>query len=247
MKKFGRKKFLALGIVLAFSICGAVGHLPPKMSPISTFAPVRFPERQLILDAGHGGEDGGAVSVTGVPESNINLAVILRLDQFLGFYGTAPILLRDSDISIYDPGCETLRQKKVSDLHNRVAIIEGTENAFVISVHQNTFSNSAYHGAQVFFRTGAESKALAELTQIVLRQGVDPENGRTPTQIPDSVYLMKHITCPAILVECGFLSNPVEEKKLRSESYQAQLALCLASAWLQSEEIQSGNGVGPVI
>ncbi len=247
MKKFGRKKFLALGIVLAFSICGAVGHLRPKMSPISTFAPVRFPERQLILDAGHGGEDGGAVSVTGVPESNINLAVILRLDQFLGFYGTAPILLRDSDISIYDPGCETLRQKKVSDLHNRVAIIEGTENAFVISVHQNTFSNSAYHGAQVFFRTGAESKALAELTQIVLRQGVDPENGRTPTQIPDSVYLMKHITCPAILVECGFLSNPVEEKKLRSESYQAQLALCLASAWLQSEEIQSGNGVGPVI
>lgn len=247
MKKAGRKKFLVIGTVVALSVAGAAGLSCLKQPSAPSFAPARFSERQLILDAGHGGEDGGAVSLTGVPESNINLAVVLRLDQLLGFYGISPVLLRDSDVSIYDPGCETLRQKKVSDLRNRAAIIEGTENAVVISIHQNTFTNPAYHGAQVFFRAGEESKALAEMVQSALREGIDPGNKRTPTKIPDSVYLMKHITCPAILVECGFLSNPTEEGKLRSGNYQTQLALCIASAWLRSGEIGTGNGTTPVI
>lgn len=247
MKKTGWKKILAIGMAIAMTVTGAARllHLQKPSAPV--FAPVRLPECQLILDAGHGGEDGGAISLTGVSESNINLAVVLRLDQILGFYGISPILLRDSDVSIYDPGCETLRQKKVSDLHNRVSIIEGTKNAVVISVHQNTFTNSAYHGAQVFFRAGEESKALAKLVQSALREGVDPGNKRTPTKIPDSVYLMKHITCPAVLVECGFLSNPAEEERLRSGSYQTQLALCITSAWLRSGEIRAGNGTEDMI
>ena len=247
MKKAGKKKILALAVAAALALTGVRGALRADRPVTPAFAQVRMPKEQLILDAGHGGEDGGAVSLTGVPESNINLAVVLRLDQLLGFYGVAPVLIRDSDISIYDPGCETLRQKKVSDLHNRVSIIEGTENAVVISVHQNTFTNSAYHGAQVFFREGENSKALAKLMQDALREGIDPGNKRTPTKIPDSVYLMKHITCPAVLVECGFLSNPAEEEKLRGGSYQTQLALCIASAWLRSGEICTGNGTEDVV
>lgn len=246
MKKAGWKKILAIGLAGVIVGTGILGSLHQKKTT-AVFAPVRLPGQQLILDAGHGGEDGGAVSLTGVAESNINLAVVLRLDQLLGFYGIAPILIRDSDVSIYDPGCETLRQKKVSDLQNRVALIEAAEDPVVISIHQNTFSNSAYHGAQVFFRAGEESEALAELVQSALREGVDPENKRTPTKIPDSVYLMKHITCPAVLVECGFLSNSAEEKKLRSGEYQTQLAICITSAWLRSDEISTGNGTEPVI
>lgn len=203
-------------------------------------------ERQLILDAGHGGEDGGAVSVSGVPESNINLAVVLRIDQLLGFCGVSPILIRDKDISVYDAGCNTLREKKVSDLHNRVSLIEGTENALVVSVHQNTFSNAAYHGAQVFYREGEESLALAEAIQNALREGLDPDNGREPTRIPSSVYLMAHITCPAVLVECGFLSNPEEEAKLMTEEYQIQLAVCMTSALLESKQ-NTGLSDKPVI
>ncbi len=247
MRKKSWKKScgLILAGVLAFTAV-TVNFVAGKGEE-AAFSPVRFPGYQLILDAGHGGEDGGAVSLTGVPESNINLAVVLKLDQLLGFFGQAPILLRDSDISIYDPGCETLRQKKVSDLHNRVAAIEGTENAVVISIHQNTFPNSAYHGAQVFFRAGEESKALAMLVQNALREGLDRENKRTPAQIPDSVYLMKHITCPAVLVECGFLSNPTEEARLRESGYQIKLALCIAAAWLQGGEIQGGNGAEAVL
>ena len=247
MKKAGSKKIFAFGLACVLAVSGLAGLLRHQRPATPVLAQVRLPERQLVLDAGHGGEDGGAVSLTGVSESNINLAVVLRLDQLLGFYGVPSILLRDRDISIYDSGCETLRQKKVSDLHNRVAAIENTENAVLISIHQNIFSNSAYHGAQAFFRAGEESKALAELIQSALREGVDPENKRTPTKIPDSVYLMKHITCPAVLVECGFLSNPAEEKKLRSADYQTQLALCIVSAWLRSGEIGAGNGTGPVV
>lgn len=248
MKKMGWKKFsalgLAAGLILSFVV---VGTLWEEKRSVPTFTPVRIPEYQLILDAGHGGEDGGAVSLTGVAESTINLAVVLRLDQLLGFYGVAPVLIRDRDVSIYDAGCETLRQKKVSDLHNRVSLIEGTENPAVISIHQNTFSNPAYHGAQVFFRAGEESEALAHLVQGALREGIDPGNKRTPTKIPDSVYLMKHITCPAVLVECGFLSNPEEETLLREGGYQTKLALCVAAAWLRSGEISTGNGTEPVI
>ena len=244
MKKWDRKIILAgtLALLLTTSLIAGLFQ-PRKAAPV--FAPVRFPECQLILDAGHGGEDGGAVSITGVPESGINLAVVRKMDQLLGFYGIAPKLLRETDISLHDASAETLRQKKVSDLKNRVAAIEAVENGVLISIHQNTFPNAAYHGAQVFYREGEESKALAQLVQTALREGVDHENKRTPTKIPDSVYLMKHITRPAVLVECGFLSHPAEEEKLRSGGYQTQLALCVTSAWLKSGENREIGGSQP--
>ena len=176
-----------------------------------------------------------------MPESVINLAVVQKLDQLLGFYGVAPVLLRDSDVSLHDPSASTLREKKVSDLHNRVAAIEATENATLISIHQNTFPDPAYHGAQVFFRPGEDSRALALLVQDSLR-ALDPANKRIPAKIPDTVYLMKHITCPAVLVECGFLSNAGEEERLRSGGYQTKLALCVAGAWLRSGEIPPAAG-----
>lgn len=246
MKKRSLKKVLALAVTAALVIAGAAAIWPHRQAK-SAFAPVRLSEKQLVLDAGHGGEDGGAVSLTGVPESGVNLSITLKLDQLLGFYGVCPILLRETDISLHDPEADTLRKKKVSDLRNRVAAIESVENAVLLSIHQNTFSNAAYHGAQTFYRAGEESKALAQLMQDTLREGADPENRRTPTKIPDSIYLMKHITCPAVLVECGFLSNPAEEARLRNDGYQTRLAACMASALLRSGEIQGGKASENVI
>ena len=240
MKKNSVKKFSATVTAMALVAAGAFSLRQCKEVK-DAFVPIRLREKQVILDAGHGGEDGGAVSLTGVPESGINLAITLKVDQLLGFYGLSPILLRETDVSLHDPEADTLRKKKVSDLHNRVAAIEATENALLLSIHQNTFSNSSYHGAQTFFRAGDESKALATLLQDTLREGADPANRRTPAKIPDSIYLMKHITCPAVLVECGFLSNPTEEAKLRDSAYQTQLAICMTSALLRNEEIQGGK------
>lgn len=187
----------------------------------------------LVLDAGHGGEDGGAVSLTGLPESGINLAIVLKLDQLLGFCGQAPVVLRTEDVSLHDESAGTLREKKVSDLHNRAAAVEAVEHAVLLSIHQNTFTDKKYHGAQVFFAPTSGSQEFAVYTQEVLRAGLDEENTRQAKPIPGTVYLMSHITCPAILVECGFLSNPEEEALLRSEGYQLQLAAVLAGAWLQ--------------
>lgn len=237
MKNMGRKKIVAACLAATLLIGGMTVGKEMSRPAVPTFAPVRTSDYQLILDAGHGGEDGGAISITGAVESEINLAVVLKLDQLLGFYGLSPILLRDSDISLHDPEAGTLHEKKVSDIHNRVATIEATPGAVVLSIHQNTFPNGAYHGAQVFYRPGGQSEALAKIVQDTLREGLDPSNKRSPAKIADTVYLMNHITCPAVLIECGFLSNAAEEAKLRSGGYQTQLALCIASAWLRSAEI----------
>lgn len=240
MKKRSWKKVLALAAAAALVIAGAAAIWPHRQVK-SAFAPVRLGEKQLILDAGHGGEDGGAVSLTGVPESGVNLSITLKLDQLLGFYGVCPILLRETDISLHDPEADTLRKKKVSDLRNRVAAIESVENAVLLSIHQNTFSNAAYHGAQTFYRAGEESKALAQLMQETLRDGADPENRRTPTKIPDSIYLMKHITCPAVLVECGFLSNGPETERLQDPAYQLRLAAAIAAGYLSAGMVEGAE------
>lgn len=201
-----------------------------SVSPIS---------RTLVIDAGHGGEDGGAVSVTGVPESQINLAIACKLEDILALYGVAPQMLRREDISLHDSDASTLREKKVSDLHNRVSLIEGAENPLLISIHQNSYPEARYHGSQVFYAPTKGSKEAAEHIQQALAAGLDPQNTRAAKQIPDSVYLMNHITCPAVLIECGFLTNPEEEALLRQDSYQRKIAAVLASAVLSWPDMKN--------
>lgn len=211
--------------------------LPFGRSEKPVFQPARMPDTVLVIDAGHGGEDGGAVGVNGTVESQINLAVALRLRALMDLYGARSVLLREEDISLHDADCETLREKKVSDLHNRVSSIESTPNAVLLSIHQNTFQTPKYHGAQVFFRSDEESISFAQTTQNALKTALDSQNERVPALIPETVYLMNHITCPAILVECGFLSNPAEEQLLNTTEYQTKLALTLASAYFTYQQM----------
>ena len=237
MKKWYHQMVVCL-LLLALAL-GMVSGLRSNLEESkAVFSTARSAGEQLILDAGHGGEDGGAVSLSGVPESGINLSIVLKLDQILGLYGVSPVLLRCDDRSLHDDSAQTLREKKVSDLHNRVAIIEAIDQATLFSIHQNTYENSKYHGAQVFYSNGDLSLPLARLTQELLRQGLDPQNDRKPAQIPDSVYLMKHISCRALLIECGFLSNPEEDVALQSKSYQEKIAISLATAWLRRDEAE---------
>ncbi len=226
------------GILLAGALLGTVvlliltlGRLDRLMEPAMEPAAVRR-TALLVLDAGHGGEDGGAVSLTGVPESQINLAIVLKLRDVLGLYGVDPILLREEDVSLHDEDAETLREKKSSDLKNRVAAIEKAEGGALISIHQNTYPSGRYHGAHVFYAPTEGSQALAEHVQSSIRTALQPGNERAVKQIPSTVYIMNHITCPAILIECGFLTNPEEEALLRDEDYQRRLAAVIAAAWL---------------
>ena len=186
----------------------------------------------LILDAGHGGEDGGASSAAGDKESDINLDIVLKLESLMAFLGVDTVLTRSEDISIYDAGSETLREKKASDLKNRVELINNTPGAMLISVHQNTFTDPRYKGAQVFFGSGEISAQWGEYTQQAFQSFLSPNNTRKAAVVPEHVYLFKNIDCPSILVECGFLSNGEEAALLLTDNYQCKIAVTLAWAYL---------------
>ena len=200
-------------------------------------SPVSNSDVRLVIDAGHGGEDGGAVSLSGAKESLINLAIAYRLDQIMGFYGVPTVMLRTADISLHDNTADTLREKKTSDLHNRADTTNSFSCATLISIHQNSFPNPKYSGAHVFYAPTKGSQAFAEMTQETLRISLNPQNQRTAAQIPSSVYLMNNIKCPAILVECGFLSNREEDQLLQTPEYQLMLATAISGAYFQYQEI----------
>jgi len=229
------------GLALAAAICFTILMLTESLrllerQTLPAVVPVVTGQaRTLILDAGHGGEDGGAVAPNGTPESQINLAIVLKMDELLGFYGVSPMLLRDADRSLHDESAETLREKKVSDLKNRVAALEAEPGATLVSIHQNTYQNSKYRGTQVFYAPTDGSEALAAHIQKAIQASLQPENTREHKRIPESVYLMNHVQNRAVLVECGFLTNPEEEALLAQEKYQRKLAVALSSALLTAD------------
>lgn len=193
---------------------------------ISENAPITQ-RKCVIIDAGHGGEDGGATSCTGVLESTINLEIALRLDDLMHFLGIDTIMIRKTDESIYTEG-NSIAAKKVSDLKQRVKIVNETENAILISIHQNHFSDSRYSGGQVFYSATPGSEQLANKLQTAIVQTLNPGSNRQAKKA-DGVYLMQNIRSTGILIECGFLSNQQEEAKLRSESYQKNVCCVIAS------------------
>ena len=186
----------------------------------------------LVIDAGHGGEDGGAVSSSGVRESALNLAVALRVRDLAALVGLDTVMVRETDVSVADGG-RTVSERKRSDLAARVRLVQSTPGAVLLSIHQNHFAEEKYDGAQVFFASGSEE--LARKTQENLRLCLDPSNRRQAKK-SSQVYLMEHITCPALLVECGFLSNAAETEKLKEPDYQKKLAAAMLCA------IAAGNG-----
>lgn len=184
-------------------------------------------EHCIIVDPGHGGEDGGATSCTGIVESTYNLAISLRLNDLLHLLGYDTKIIRTTDISIYTKA-ETIAQKKISDLKERVRIVNETENALLLSIHQNNFSDNRYSGAQVFYAGTEGSEQLAKQLQAAFVSTLNPGSSRKSKK-SDGVYLMEHIGCTGVLIECGFLSNPQEEAKLRSADYQQKLCCVIAA------------------
>ncbi|MGI6497680.1 MAG: N-acetylmuramoyl-L-alanine amidase [Oscillospiraceae bacterium] len=224
------KPLLFLGILFCVLIV-AYWDLYRPFSVV-TFSSVRMGGVAVIIDAGHGGEDGGAVSPSGTVESGINLSIACKLDDLLHFYGVPTVMVRREDISLHDTSADTIREKKRSDLKRRVQLVNETENGVLISIHQNIYSSSKLAGAQVFYADEASSLEWAVQTQECLRQTLNPKNKRQAAKIPDSIYLMKHCTRPAILIECGFLSNAKEESQLLQDTYQTKIAAALAASTL---------------
>ncbi|MBO5432513.1 MAG: N-acetylmuramoyl-L-alanine amidase [Clostridia bacterium] len=184
----------------------------------------------IIIDAGHGGFDGGASTDDGYPEKHINLNISIYLSDYLTALGYETLLTRTTDESLEDSGLSTIRKRKTSDLHNRMKIMEETENAIFISIHQNHYSQEKYRGMQVFYSPSFsdESSALAEYIQSCTVNTLQPDNTRKIKECTSSVFLIYKAVKPAVLVECGFLSNKEEAELLQTEKYQKNIALCIA-------------------
>ena len=225
----------AFTLLLVLSAVAISFVLPPKS--VQTSGGTAAGKTVWVIDAGHGGEDGGAVGTDGSRESDINLAIARRLEGLLALLGEETCMTRTEDVSIHSEGAATLREKKRSDLKNRVALVNSTQGAVLVSIHQNSLpSSKRTHGAQVFFRKEEESAALANAVQRALNETVNLENEKVEKAIDPSIYLMKNVIAPAILIECGFLSNENETALLKSTDYQQKLAVVIASGILQSSK-----------
>ena len=225
----------AFTLLLVLSAVAISFVLPPKS--VQTSGGTAAGKTVWVIDAGHGGEDGGAVSTDGSRESDINLAIARRLEGLLALLGEETCMTRTEDVSIHSEDAATLREKKRSDLKNRVALVNSTQGAILVSIHQNSLPSSKQtHGAQVFFRKEEGSAALANAVQRALNETVNLENEKAEKAIDPSIYLMKSVTAPAILIECGFLSNENETALLKSADYQQKLAVVIASGILQSSK-----------
>ena len=227
MKRFKNFRLLLPSYILV--VCAFVISVVLASRSVTTMvenAPLHN-RKCVIIDAGHGGVDGGATSCTGILESHFNLEISTRVNDLLHLLGVETKMIRTDDISVYTEG-ESIAAKKMSDLKERVRIVNETQCGTLVSFHMNHFSDSQYHGAQVFYANTEGSKQLASTMQIALKQHLDTENNRNIKKC-EGVYLMQHIQRPGILIECGFISNPEEEAKLRDPTYQKMLASVISA------------------
>lgn len=196
----------------------------------------------VIVDAGHGGADGGAVALDGSAEKVINLQISQKLASLLRLYGFNVIMTREDDDSIHDESAETLRQKKVSDIHNREKIINENPDAIFISIHQNKFDDSSVHGTQVFYsKNNPLSLVLAQNIQNTVAQNLQKDNYRKIKQSGTEIYLLYHSQIPSVMVECGFVSNYEDLQNLKNEEYQKKIAQSIADGIIKYYKEQDEN------
>ncbi|HSH36374.1 N-acetylmuramoyl-L-alanine amidase CwlD [Schnuerera sp.] len=192
-----------------------------KTSPVSN---ILITNKIIGIDPGHGGVDPGAVGISGVKEDEINLKIGIKLKKLIESNGGRVIMTRESKDGLYTKKSKTLKEMKTEDLHNRKKIIDNGRCDIFVTIHLNSFQQSKYHGAQTFYRKDdKESKLFATYIQDELRDVLDKNNHRL-SQGRDDVFLINELDIPAVLIECGFLSNPREEKLLNTEEYQEKIA-----------------------
>ncbi len=209
-------------------LMNAVVRCFPALSAAPVLAPVR---PVLVIDAGHGGADGGAVAADGTEEAALNLAVALRLEALCALLGVETAMTRRTAALDYPAGAASIREKKVADQKARVELVNALPGAVLLSIHQNFYPGPRPAGAQVLSGAGEGSEAMAAAVETAL--SALPEAGlRASAPVPEDVYLFKNVRCPAVLAECGFLSNPEDLARLKDAGYQKQLALCFAAAYV---------------
>lgn len=223
-----------IGFFALFVCCGVLfSSLFYALEPGQTrLAAANAPQNApvIILDAGHGGEDGGATGTNGVLEKDLNLSLCAVLADLLRGAGYTVIQTRTEDKLLYDEGTKK-GHKKQGDLENRVKFTEKYPDSILVSIHMNTFPLQSCEGVQVWYSQNDERSAvLAKQIQDGVKAHLQPNNNRRIKAATSSIYLLRHAKAPAVLVECGFLSTPSECERLCDHVYQQKLALVLFDA-----------------
>ena len=190
-------------------------------------------EITIVLDAGHGGEDGGCEG-NGLVEKDLNLDIVMRLSALLKEQGIQVVLTRETDVLLYDVNSDYKGQKKAQDVRKRLEIAKSQENPILVSIHMNYFAQTQYSGLQVWYsKNDTRSEILANLIQSNVKNELQPSNKRVTKQATSSIFLLHNASFPAILIECGFLSNPQEAAKLSNEEYRQELSRAIFRAIME--------------
>ncbi len=230
-----------IGCFVLLAVCARITEhaLPTSANPSEK--PV------IVLDAGHGGLDSGAVGVTGVLEKDVNLSVVLALREMLTMSGFEVVLTRDSDISIYDPGVEGIRNQKLNDMDNRLKIIQSYPDSIFLCIHQNNFTDPQYFGGQMFYNNNnPKNLALARIMQNKFAE-LQPGNDREIKLTGNELFLLKSNPNPSLMIECGFLSNPDEEAKLSTWEYRQQVAFTIYGGLMEFLDADKSTETGSLI
>lgn len=226
-----------------FSFLFVLSILVSVNTTVQTTSSVKFtqyPTKTIVIDAGHGGFDGGAVGYDGVIEKGINLDIALTLRDLFLVNGFEVVMTRTQDVGLYTEQAKTIKEKKTQDMKTRLDMIRANPNAIFISVHQNKFDQPSSSGAQIFYsKNNEKSELLASMIQRQMRENLQPENTRQHKKSGKELYLLDQSDMPAVMVECGFLSNPEESQKLQDPIYQKQIAFVIFSSVM--EFLKSGN------
>ena len=201
-----------------------------NLQKIGTFSDKN--EYTLVIDPGHGGVDGGAIAESGAKESDINLNISLKMQVLSAFLGQECVMTRQTDTD----NSEGEKYSEHDNLVKRAELCNETPNAVLISVHQNNYPSPLVKGAEVMYSLNDSSRRLGLITQDNLVTYLDTENRRVAHPAPESLLLTNSVSCPAILVECGFMSNPDEAQKLSTDEYETKLAVVLISSYVQFAE-----------
>ena len=197
----------------------------------------------IIIDAGHGGEDGGATGYDGTNEKDINLEISIKLNEILSSLGFQTRMVRETDISIHDKNADTIRKRKVSDIKNRFNIMNEFDKCIYISIHQNKYENSNIWGAQTFYSpNNEESESLAFYIQESIKNYIEPTNKRKIKKAGSNLYILFNSKKPTVLVECGFVSNPNELLKLKDKDFQNKIAMAITNGIINYFITEEVNG-----
>ena len=233
LKKY---RYIILSVLIAAALYAIINQLGSKQVLTASTAHSSANNVVFILDPGHGGEDGGAVSPDGLVESGVNLDIALRLRELCGFFGLESVMTREEESIAYPAELSRTSERKRWDTRRRTEFINSVQNGVLLSIHQNNFPNGRANGPQAFYAGAPESREFAELIHNSMIKALQPESRRVVAPAPKEVYIMSNVKCPAVLVECAFLSDPGDCALLRTAEHRKKIAAILLASCLQYTE-----------